>query len=104
MEVDRLVILLIRLLLINQSKNKLYVMTIDIPIRAIIIEKSWVLMGKNINKELLDEHTKKSRELIDLAKAELELIDNKQLIELEKVREVKIKLQQEITEIEKEIF
>ncbi|ETT85333.1 hypothetical protein MKZ08_07280 [Viridibacillus sp. FSL R5-0477] len=79
-------------------------MTIDIPIRAIIIEKSWVLMGKNINKELLDEHTKKSRELIDLAKAELELIDNKQLIELEKVREVKIKLQQEITEIEKEIF
>jgi len=64
-------------------------MTIDIPIRAIIIEKSWVLMGKNINKEFLDEHTKKSRELIDLAKAELELIDNKQLIELEKVREVK---------------
>ncbi|MEK5481681.1 MULTISPECIES: hypothetical protein [unclassified Viridibacillus] len=79
-------------------------MTIDIPIRAIIIEKSLVFMGKNINKELLDEHTKKSRELIDLAKAELELIDNKQLIELEKVREVKIKLQQEITEIEKEIF
>ncbi|MGF9975917.1 hypothetical protein ABE042_15715 [Viridibacillus arvi] len=61
-------------------------------------------MGKDINIVLSDELTKKSRELIELAKKELKLIDNNEVIELEKIREEKIKLQQEIKALEQVLF
>ncbi|MGE7836471.1 hypothetical protein [Viridibacillus arvi] len=61
-------------------------------------------MEENINKALSDELTKKSRELIELAKKELKLIDNSEVIELEKIREEKIKLQQEIKALELVLF
>ncbi|MEK4761089.1 hypothetical protein MHH85_12620 [Viridibacillus sp. FSL E2-0187] len=61
-------------------------------------------MGENINKALSDELNKKSRKLIELAKKELKLIDNSEVIELEKIREEKIKLQQEIKALEQVLF
>ncbi|ETT81249.1 hypothetical protein MKZ08_16395 [Viridibacillus sp. FSL R5-0477] len=61
-------------------------------------------MEENINKALSDEHNKKCRKLIELAKKELKLIDNNELTELEKIREEKIKLQQEIKIIEQMLF
>ncbi|MGE7924005.1 hypothetical protein ACQKND_12515 [Viridibacillus arvi] len=61
-------------------------------------------MGENINKALSDELNKKSRKLIELAKEELKLIDNSEVIELEKIREEKIKLQQEIKALEQVLF
>jgi hypothetical protein len=61
-------------------------------------------MEENINIALSDELTKKSRELIELAKKELKLIDNREVIELEKIREEKIKLQQEIKALEQVLF
>ncbi|MFF3099769.1 hypothetical protein [Viridibacillus arvi] len=60
--------------------------------------------GGNINKALSEVISKKSQVLFGLAKKELMVIDNNEVIELEKIREEKIKLQQDIKILEQVLF